>query len=254
MAKQRVTEVGLLIIGDELLLGRRTDKHFPWALAYFAAIGVDLRWVSYVGDDEALLIETFQAITGRGEVCFSFGGIGATPDDLTRQAMAAAHDRVLVRHPEAARMIEEQFGREAYPNRILMAELPEGAALIPNAFNNIPGFSLGTIFCLPGFPEMAWPMLEWVMATRFKTSIGPRHRFAAVAVADVRESELIGLLEEVQRRFADIKVSSLPRFPQDGRWLVEIGVRGADEPVGRTMAWLRRELEKRGLTVREIGG
>jgi len=254
MAKQRVTDVGLLVIGDELLLGRRSDKHFPWALAYFSTIGVDLRWVNYVGDDEALLIETFRAIQGRGDVCFSFGGIGATPDDLTRQAMAAAHERPLVLHPEAVRMIEQQFGRDAYPNRILMAELPEGADLIPNAFNNIPGFSIGTIFCLPGFPEMAWPMLEWVMATRFQTSIGPRQRFAAVAVADVRESELIGLLAETQRHFADIKVSSLPRFPQDGRWLVELGVRGPEESVRQAMDWLRCELERRGLAVREIGG
>ncbi|MCB2216053.1 MAG: hypothetical protein KQH59_08290 [Desulfobulbaceae bacterium] len=243
-----LTGVGLLIIGDELLLGRRTDKHFPWALAYFSAIGVDLSWVNYVGDNEALLIETFRAIRARGEVCFCFGGIGATPDDLTRQAMAAAHERALVRHPEALRMIENQFGREAYPNRVLMAELPVGADLIPNPFNNIPGFSLGTIFCLPGFPEMAWPMLEWVVATRFKTSIGPHHRLAAMAVADVRESELIGLLTDAQRRFSDVRVSSLPRFPQDGRWLVEIGVRGPDGSVDRAMDWLRGELEKRGLT------
>ncbi|MCB2174098.1 competence/damage-inducible protein A [bacterium] len=249
-----LTDVGLLIVGDELLLGRRTDKHFPWALAYFSAIGVDLSWVNYVGDNEALLIDTFRAIRARGEVCFCFGGIGATPDDLTRQAMAGAHELPLVRHPEALRMIENQFGREAYPNRVLMAELPEGAELIPNAFNNIPGFSLGTIFCLPGFPEMAWPMLEWVVATRFKTSVGQQNRFAAVAVADVRESELIGLLTDAQRRFTDIKVSSLPRFPQNGRWLVEIGVRGPDGSVERAMDWLRCELERQGLTAREIGG
>lgn len=247
-----LTGVGLLIIGDELLLGRRVDKHFPWALAYFSAIGVDLRWVNYIGDNEALLIETFRAIRARGEVCFCFGGIGATPDDLTRQAMAAAHGLTLVRHPEAVRMIEDQFGREAYPNRVLMAELPEGADLIPNAFNNIPGFSLGTIFCLPGFPEMAWPMLEWVVTTRFKTSVGPRLRFAAMAVTDVRESELVGLLADAQRRFADVKVSSLPRFPQDGRWLVEIGVRGPGQSVDRTVEWLRCELEQRGLAPQSV--
>jgi molybdopterin-biosynthesis enzyme MoeA-like protein len=252
--KTTLSRVGLLIIGDELLLGRRADKHFPRALASFSSMGVDLRWVSYIGDDEALLIETFRAIRDRGEVCFSFGGIGATPDDLTRQAMAAAHDRALVRHPEAVRMIEDQFGPEAYPNRILMAELPEAAVLIPNAYNNIPGFSIGTIFCLPGFPEMAWPMLEWVVATRFEVSVGPRQRFAAVAVADVRESELIGLLEDVQRRFPDVKVSSLPRFPQDGRWFVELGVRGPDRSVGQAMGWLRGKLEKRGLRVEEIAG
>ncbi|MBE0583910.1 MAG: competence/damage-inducible protein A [Desulfofustis sp.] len=252
--KTTLSRVGLLIIGDELLLGRRVDKHFPWALAYFSTLGVDLRWVNYIGDEEALLTESFRAIRERGEVCFSFGGIGATPDDLTRQAMAAAHDRPLVRHPEAVRMIEDQFGREAYPNRILMAELPEAADLIPNAFNNIPGFSIGTIFCLPGFPEMAWPMLEWVVATRFDTRVGPRQRFAAVTVVDVRESELIGLLEDAQRRFPEVKVSSLPRFPQRGRWLVELGLRGPERLVGQAMNWLRGELEKRGLRSEEMTG
>lgn len=250
--KTILTQAGLLIIGDEILLGRRTDKHFPWALTFFPAIGVDICWVNYVGDDAPRLVEQFRAIQARGEVCFSFGGIGATPDDLTRQAMAEAHGRALTRHPEAVRLIENQFGEEAYPNRILMADLPEKAALIPNGYNNIPGFFLGEIYCLPGFPEMAWPMLEWVIATRYDTATEARLGFAAVAVPDVRESELIGLLEEAQRRFHDVRVSSLPRFPQDGRWLVELGVRGHHERVRQAMEFLCRELKQRGVSIQAV--
>jgi molybdopterin-biosynthesis enzyme MoeA-like protein len=252
--RRHLTRTGLLIVGDEILLGRRSDKHFPRALDFFSARAVDLAWVFYVGDDHDLLVHQFKAIRDRGDVCFCFGGIGATPDDRTRQAMADAHDRPLSRHPEAVRLIERQFGREAYPNRILMAELPQGASLIPNEYNNIPGFFLGDIYCLPGFPQMAWPMVEWVIATRFFTDPSARHGFAAVAVPDVRESELIDLLAEVQRFFPQVRVSSLPRFPAEGRWLVELGVRGPDEQVSAAMDWLCRQLQQRGLSFNHLSG
>ncbi len=246
-----LTKVGLLIIGDEILLGRRVDKHFPRGLAFFSEIGVDIGWVSYLGDDLSLLVEQFQAIEQRGGVCFSFGGIGATPDDVTRQAVAEACGRPLMRHPEAVRLIETQFGAEAYPNRILMAELPAGASLIPNAFNNIPGFSVGEIHCLPGFPEMAWPMLEWVIGSRYRVAVDALRRFASLIIVDVRESELIGVLTTVQQRYARVRISSLPRFPEDGRWLVELGVRGPAGEVDEAMGVLREELQRLQMTIQE---
>ncbi len=244
--KKAMTKAGLVIIGDELLQGRRVDKHFPHVRGYMDELGVDISWVYWLGDETDLLIEHFQAIKQRGDVCFSFGGIGATPDDLTRQAMAEAHSVSIVPHPEAVRLIENQFGEGAYPNRILMAQLPAGAELIPNQFNNIPGFSMGEIYCLPGFPEMAWSMMQWVVQTYYDVSQNPENFFQSFVVPGARESELIRLLEDTQQRFPNVKLSSLPRFPKAGGWQVELGVRGSERTVLQVEEILKSELLNRG--------
>ena len=249
--KPIVNKVGLLIIGDEILLGRRVDKHFIHSLGYFKNRGVDICWVYYVGDDPRQLKTHLKLIRDRGDVCFCFGGIGATPDDLTRQAMADAHGLKLVHHPDAVKLIENQFGGGAYPNRILMADLPEGAELIPNEFNNIPGFSVGTIYCLPGFPEMAWPMMDWVMKNRLKWQTCPDHFSQSFIVLDARESELITLLETAQKQYPDVKISSLPRFPKEGEWRIELGARGVEHQVIEVMEMLRVEILKMGFRVDE---
>lgn len=225
-----VQKVGLIIIGDELLLGRRRDKHVERATNYFPAIGVDIGWILFLGDDMDLLEHHFRLVREEAEDCFTFGGIGATPDDLTRQAMAKAHDLEIRRHPEAVGLLEQQFGEAAYPNRILMAELPEGAGLIPNPHNNIPGFYCGRIHCLPGFPEMAWPMVEWVVKNRYitgqQTSVS-----CTLVVRGAKESELVPLLNDCQSRFPALKFSSLPRFSDGTSWQIELGVRGSAELV-----------------------
>jgi len=249
--KQIVNKVGLLIIGDEILLGRRVDKHFSHALEYLRDHGADISWVYYVGDDALQLKAHLKLIRDRGDVCFCFGGIGATPDDLTRQAMADAHDLNLVRHPDAVKLIENQFGDGAYPNRILMADLPQGAELIPNDFNKIPGFSVGTIYCLPGFPEMAWQMMDWVMKNRLKWQVCSGNFSKSIVVLDARESELITLLEKGQKQYPDVKISSLPRFPSEGKWRIELGARGAEDHVIEVIEMLWVEILKMGFRIDE---
>lgn len=118
-------KVGLVLIGDELLSGLRQDKHLPQVLAFLKARGLTLAWVRMVGDDWDLLTQTLRETFASQEIVFSFGGIGATPDDLTRQAAAEVTGVPLTRHPEAVALIEGRFGAEAYPNRIRMGELPE---------------------------------------------------------------------------------------------------------------------------------
>jgi len=184
------------------------------------------RTLVILGDDLDLLTDHLKMIRERGDDCLSFGGIGATPDDRTRQAMARAHDQQVVRHPQAVELLEKQFGEEAYPNRILMAELPEGAGLIPNSHNNIPGFYCGRIHCLPGFPEMAWPMIDWVVNNRYETDRDQTSDFKSYVVSGAKESELVPLLTSCQDRFPGVKFSSLPHFFDGTRWQVELGVRG----------------------------
>ena len=225
--KYLLKKIGLLIIGDEILLGRRKDKHVARAREYFSHLKVDICWISILGDDPDLLQSHFRLIRERGEDCFSFGGIGATPDDTTRQAVARAHDLPITRHPDAVALIEKQFGEGAYPNRILMAELPEGAGLIPNSHNNIPGFYCGRIHCLPGFPEMAWPMVEWVVEHRYRLESDQGEEFISFVVNGAKESELVPLLNHCQGRFPELKFSSLPRFSDGTSWQIELGIRGS---------------------------
>ena len=121
------TPIAALIIGDELLTGKRQDKHLPHVIETLARRGLVLDAVHYLGDDRPRLTALLRDSFARGDIVFSFGGIGATPDDHTRQAAAAALDVPLQRHPEAVASIEQQFGDAAYPHRVLMAEFPAGA-------------------------------------------------------------------------------------------------------------------------------
>ena len=158
---------GAIIIGDELLSGKRQDRHFQHVIETLAQRGLELKWCRIIGDDPALIVETLRQTLPQDDIVFCFGGIGATPDDHTRQCAAQAAGVPLYRHPEAVAEIEARFGAEAYPRRILMADLPQGSRIIPNPFNRIPGFSLNHHHFLPGFPQMAWPMMDWVLDTLY---------------------------------------------------------------------------------------
>ncbi|WP_455212326.1 competence/damage-inducible protein A [Kaarinaea lacus] len=237
----------MLIIGDEILSGRRRDKHFEHVIQALAQRGLELAWARYVGDDECALVQNFREIRDQGDLCFSFGGIGATPDDKTRQAIADAHRLPIVRHAQAVKEIEAQFGEAAYPNRILMADLPKDVDLIPNPKNRIPGFSLGDVHCLPGFPEMAWPMLEWVLDNRYPQLVGKNVILHTLKIHNAHESELIELMNVIQLAFPKVKLSSLPRFLPDGKREIEMGVKGEEPAVSAAFARLKLLLSERGL-------
>ena len=172
--------IGALIIGDEILSGKRQDKHFDFLKELLAARGLELSWVVMVGDDPAQLERCLRFSMASEDLVFSFGGIGATPDDRTRQTVAKIADVALAPHPQAITEIEAQFGERAYPNRVLMGYLPEGCQLIPNSVNRVSGFSYQHHHFMPGFPEMAWPMSEWVLDTLYKDLKDQRPAFEEI--------------------------------------------------------------------------
>jgi len=164
---------GAYIIGDEILVGKREDKHLSFLIGALSKRGLRLAWAQYLGDDPQRLTAALARSLAAGESVFSFGGIGATPDDHTRQCAAAALQVPLVLHPDAEREIRTRFaGQELTPQRLQMGEFPRGAAIIPNPVNRIPGFSVGEHHFVPGFPQMAWPMVEWVLDTRYRERFG----------------------------------------------------------------------------------
>jgi len=239
---------GAFIIGDELLVGKREDKHLSFLIAALARRGLRLAWAQYLGDDPERLTAALKRSFASSDVVFSFGGIGATPDDHTRQCAAAALQVGLRVHPDAEREIRGRFGADTTPQRLAMGEFPEGAVVIPNPVNRIPGFSLREHHFVPGFPQMAWPMVEWVLETRYQELFN-RDRWAeeSIFVLEAGESQLIAAMKEVEAGFKGIKVFSLPSMGQDGsRIHVELGVRGEPAQVEPAMDKLRQLVRAAG--------
>jgi len=244
---------GALIIGDEIMRGRRQDGHFAKARELLAARGLHLDWVLYQGDDRPKLIAALGRTLATDDVVFSFGGIGVTPDDHTRQAVAAAAGVPLALHPDAEREIRSRFAEmkiEVTPARLELGTFPEGSRIIPNPFNRIPGFSFGDHHFFPGFPQMAWPMLEWVLDTsyeeRFRSGV---EADAAIAVWEGHEGMLLDLMRHVETAYPGLVVFSLPAFgDQTVRRHVELGVRGEPAAVKAAMAEIEAEVARLGLT------
>ena len=216
--------IGAYIIGDEILSGKREDKHLVRVINTLAERGLMLSWAQYLGDDRERLIGEFRRSLATDALVFSFGGIGATPDDHTRQAAAAAAGVPIERHAGAIALIEQQFGEAAYPKRVLMADFPQGVALIPNPVNRVPGFSLGHHHFFPGFPDMAWPMLDWVLATHYPDLRVEPEVELAIRVNGAGESQLLDLMERVVRDHPACKLFSLPSLKPERT--IELGVRG----------------------------
>lgn len=235
--------IGVVIVGDEILSGKRQDKHLAHAIATLRARGLAIDHASFVGDDLPRLTALYRASFARGELVFSFGGIGATPDDRTRQAVAAALGVALEPHPEAVAAIEARFGLEAHPHRVRMAEFPAGARIIPNPFNGVASFSVRDHHFFPGFPQMAWPMMDWVLDTRYPDLRRESAVERAIAVYDVGESQLLPLMDENVARFPAVKLFSLPAFLPGGGRRIELGVRGprtdADAALDHLVAGVR---------------
>jgi molybdopterin-biosynthesis enzyme MoeA-like protein len=238
--------IGVVVVGDEILSGKRADKHLPHAIATLAARGLGVDWATFVGDDRGRLTALFRTSFARGDLVFSFGGIGATPDDHTRQAAAAALGVPLERHPRALAEIEARFGADAYPNRVLMADFPAGASIVPNPFNRIAAFTVRDHHFLPGFPQMAWPMMDWVLATRYPDLRREKPVERAIAVYDAGESQLLPLMDENVTRFPRVRLFSLPAFLPDGGRRIELGVRGARADVEPAFEHLRAGVLRSG--------
>jgi molybdopterin-biosynthesis enzyme MoeA-like protein len=232
---------GAYIIGDEILVGKRADKHLSFAIEALGKRGLRLGWAQYLGDDPALITDAFRRSFASKDVVFSFGGIGATPDDHTRQCAAAALGVGLRVHPDAEREIRGRFGGETTPQRLAMGEFPEGATIIPNPVNRIPGFSVGEHHFVPGFPQMAQPMVEWVLETRYRKLFNSeKWGEASILVFEAGESQLIPAMQAVGAEFPGVKVFSLPSMgPAGERLHVELGVRGEPAQVESAMGRLR---------------
>ncbi|ATB68915.1 molybdopterin binding domain-containing protein [Sulfurospirillum diekertiae] len=236
-----------VIIGTELLNGRRVDKHFA-----FINQALQNRGLLHVGsfviqDDPSLIQNCFNMILQDSKsVMFCFGGIGATPDDLTRAiASEVFTGQPLALHVKAKELIVNQFGDEAYPHRITMAMLPPEADLLHNVINQVPGFSLfNRFFFTPGFPAMAWPMIKEALDKYFP--IQPM-LFSTSFIVEATENDLIEIMEALPK---ELNFSSLPRFEEHKR-IVEIYLAHTDQAlVEHWSDFFKESVLKKGKTIR----
>jgi molybdopterin-biosynthesis enzyme MoeA-like protein len=205
------TEFGLLVIGDEMLSGKRADKHLAHVTELLRTRGMSLRWYRVAGDEPRSLCDTLRQTQEDMLPVLCFGGIGVTPDDNTRQAAAEAFGRPLRMHEEDVALIETQFGDEARPNRVRMAELPEDCLLIPNPVKCIPGFTIYDHHFLPGFPQTSWPMLDWVLDRYYPRAGAPSGYERSVRVFEAPWCATLDLMEQLAGAYPGARLFSLPR-------------------------------------------
>jgi molybdenum cofactor synthesis domain-containing protein len=246
MANEGQRRFGLIVIGDEILSGRRSDKHLSKMIELLSERGMHLSWARYVADDPNQITQTLKETFASGDVVFSTGGIGATPDDHTRQAAARALGVELALHPQAKELItariiasaegdpmKADLNRPENQHRFKMGEFPPGSEIIPNPYNQIPGFRIREHHFFPGFPVMASPMMAWCLDEHYRDHFHQTNWLEqSFIVPSGIESTLTPLMESVESEFQGIKVFSLPSVGDPIRGGVfakrhiELGVKG----------------------------
>lgn len=261
MAAESARRIGLIIVGDEILSGRRQDKHFPKVVELLGARGLKLSWAELLPDDRATLAAALRRSFASGDIVFSCGGIGGTPDDHTRQAAAEALGLPLALHPEAEQAIALRAAEMAAKGqgtadmdtpenqqRLQMGMFPQGCEIVPNPYNRIPGFFVRDHTFVPGFPVMAWPMLEWTLDTRYRALHHQvQHAEHSFLVFNMPESRITPAMVEIEQRWPGVRAFSLPSVGETGGPShIDLGVKGEPEAAAQALAFLRAEVLRLG--------
>lgn len=256
-----VPKVRLIAIGDEILSGRRQDKHFAKIIELLQERGMRLHAAEFISDDFDDIVQCLKRSFASNDIVFSCGGIGATPDDRTRQAAAKALNLDLALHPEAADLIAQRCAEMAVKGsgsadmstaenqqRLKMGVFPVGSEIVPNSFNKIPGFYINNHTFMPGFPVMAHAMMAWTLDTRYKQWHFCESRIEhSFLVFGLPESRITPSLEQLELQWPGVKAFSLPNVgDRGGHPHIELGVKGRPDPTAQALAWLRKQVQDLG--------
>ena len=230
-----------VIIGTELLNGRRDDAHFPFVNAELLKRGWEHKANFVISDKPEFMEQVFELVkSDEKSVMFCFGGIGATPDDYTRQVAAKVFTNgELEIHPEGKRILEEKFGQGMDERRLQLVNFPKGSDLLTNVVNRVPGFHLdGRFFFVPGFPRMAHPMIVEALERYYPQG---EQKYRKSIVIGTSEGHLLALMDKIP---SSLEFSSLPST-DDAKREVEISFasHNADEVeewIGRFAAEAKR--------------
>ena len=235
----------ILVIGDEILSGRTREGNAHHLAQVLSATGFDLREMRIVSDDHDQIVAAIRALDsslgGAYDLLFTSGGIGPTHDDITADAVAAAHGTSVEINEEARILLQarcDRMGMELTPNRLRMARVPVGGTLIDNAVSAAPGFSIGNTHVMAGVPEVFRGMVDWLIPRL------PGGQPVQSETVEVRrgESDVAEQLEDVAAKFPDLSMGSYP-FRDDLGWGTNLVVRGLDAArVAFATSELRREL------------
>jgi molybdenum cofactor synthesis domain-containing protein len=217
----------VLVIGDEILSGRTKDKNIGYIAEYLTALGIDLKEVRVVGDEEAAIVEAVNALRARYDYVFSTGGIGPTHDDITAQSIAAAFGVPIDYDPRAVKILQErlaQTGAEMNEARMRMTRIPSGADLVLNKVSAAPGFWLGNVIVLAGVPSIMQAMLDGV-AGKLKTGV---RMLSETVRADAREGDIGTPLGEIAKAHPEVAIGSYPFFDDARGPNTNVVLRGSD--------------------------
>ena len=219
-----IVTAGMLVIGDEILSGRTKDKNIGFVADCLTAIGVDLREVRVVPDEEDMIVEAVRALSARWTWVFTSGGIGPTHDDITADAVAKAFGVGIDHDPRAVEILKARLAGRAEINeaRLRMARIPFGAELIETA-NGMPGFKIGNVHVMAGVPVVLQAMMEVVC----KTLKGGRPMLSRTVDAERGEGLVATPLAAIQKAHPATIIGSYP-YERDGRYATNLVVRARD--------------------------
>lgn len=221
-----IVTAGMLVIGDEILSGRTKDRNIGHLADVMTAIGIDLKEVRIVADDEPAIIDALNAVRAKYTYVFTTGGIGPTHDDITAEAVSAAFDVPCDYDERAMALLAESYARrgiEFTETRKRMARMPRGATHIDNPVSVAPGFRIGNVHVMAGVPEIFQAMLDNVLPT-LKTGT----KLLSAAVHSPFGEGVIGApLAKIQKEFPNTIIGSYPKF-RDGTFWTELVVRARD--------------------------
>jgi len=221
----KVVTAALLVIGDEILSGRTKDKNIGYIAEYLTNIGVDLKEVRVVADDEGAIIEALNALRTRYTYVFTTGGIGPTHDDITADCVAKAFGVSIDVDPRARALLLTRIAeKDLNEARLRMARIPAGADLILNKVSAAPGFRIGNVHVFAGVPAIMQAMLDEVAPT-LKT--GARMLSATVR-ADLREGDIGSELGAIAKAVPEVTIGSYPFFDEQRGPNTNVVIRARD--------------------------
>ena len=222
---QRVVTAGMLVIGDEILSGRTKDKNIGYVAEFLTNIGVDLKEVRVVADDEGAIVEALNALRHRYNYVFTTGGIGPTHDDITADSVAKAFGVPIDVDPRARALLEARFpGGQLNEARLRMARIPAGADLVTNRVSAAPGFHLGNVFVMAGVPSIMQAMMDMI-GPQLETGV---KMLSETVRADAREGDVGSELGEIAKAHPDVSIGSYPFFDEARGPNTNIVVRSRD--------------------------
>ena len=220
-----IVTAGILVIGDEILSGRTKDKNIGFIAEYLTNIGIDLKEVRVVSDDEPDIVAALDALRKRYTYVFTTGGIGPTHDDITADAVAKAFGVKIDHHPEVVARFQERFGADLNEARLRMARIPDGADLIQSATILAPGFKIDTVIVMAGVPTIMQAMMD-IVSPKLKSGL---RMLSDTVKANAREGDVGGPLRDIAKAHPDTIIGSYPFMDEQGKPNTNLVVRSRDQ-------------------------